>query len=144
MFPEITVNGTDKKVQYILATYSNEDVKDEELRRFLHFFGQSNRDKDERDLSGSIVQATLLLNSDIIKKKVSTDVEGSRVHKLLRKSPPLTNEEFVEELFLGTLSRFPTQQETEIGVEMLEKYRDRGAEDLQWALLNKLDFVFNY
>ena len=144
VFPEITVNGTDKKVQYILATYSNEDVKDEELRRFLHFFGQSNRDKDERDLSGSIVQATLLLNSDIIKKKVSTDVEGSRVHKLLRKSPPLTNEEFVEELFLGTLSRFPTQQETEIGVEMLEKYRDRGAEDLQWALLNKLDFVFNY
>ncbi len=144
VFPEISINGTDKKVKYVLETYSNEDIEDTEIQRFLHFFGQTNRDKDEPDLSGSIVQASLLLNSDLIKKKISAGTEGSRAQRLLTKTPPLTNQELVDELFLATLSRFPTQEELKLSVNMLKKYRDRGVEDLQWALLNKLDFMFNY
>ena len=144
VFPEIAISGTDKKTKHVLATYSNEDIKDTEMRRFLGFFGQSNRDKEDRDLSGSIIQASLLLNSDIIKKKVSAQTEGSRVQTLLNSETALTNRELVEELFLATLSRFPTDKEIKLSSEMLEHYRDRGAEDLQWALLNKLDFLFNY
>ena len=144
VFPEIAIQGTDKKVKYVLAAYSNEDIKDTEMRRFLDFFGQSNRDKEDRDLSGSIIQASLLLNSDIIKKKVSARTDGSRVQTLLNSETALTNRELVEQLFLATLSRFPTDEEIKLSSEMLERYRDRGAEDLQWALLNKLDFLFQY
>jgi hypothetical protein len=144
VFPEIPIQGTGRKAKYILETYSNADISDPELRRLLDFFGQSDRDKVDREFSGSILQTSLLLNSDILKKKVLATTEGSRVQKLLRKEPPLANRELVEELFLATLSRFPTEEETDYCNKMLQRYRDRGAEDLQWALLNKLDFVFNY
>ena len=149
VFPEISISGTNKKVKYVLETYSSEDCcsaleTDTGMRRFLDFFGQSDRDKKERHLSGSIIQASLLLNSDVIQKKISAHTEGSRVQQLLAKTPALANRELVEELFLSTLSRFPTEAEMELSVKMLEQYRDRGAEDLQWALLNKVDFIFNY
>ena len=144
VYPEIAIEGTDKKVKYVLQTYSSTDIKDTEMKRFLDFFGQTNRDKEERDLTGSIIQASLLLNSDIIKKKVSAKTERSSVRELLSKTPPLTNRELVEELFLATLSRFPAEEEMRLCVEMLAEYRDRGAETLQWALLNKLDFMLSY
>jgi hypothetical protein len=31
-----------------------------------------------------------------------------------------------------------------LAVTWLEADRKQGAEDLQWSLLNKLDFIFNY
>jgi uncharacterized protein DUF1553/uncharacterized protein DUF1549 len=142
IFPEIPVAGT--KVSRILQTYSNEDIADPEVRRFLAFFGQSNRDRKERETTGSIVQTSLMLNSDLIKKKISAAIPGSTLNQLLAKDPSLPNETLVEELFLQTLSRLPTPQETKVCVKTLEVLRDKGAEDLQWALVNKLDFLFNY
>ena len=144
VFPEIAISGTDKKVSYVRDTYSSEDITDTEMKRFLHFFGQSNRDKQERDLRGSIVQATLLLNSDLIRNKVLRTAEGSRVAELLCAESPLSTAQLVEELFLATLSRFPIEGELAIAVEMLEENVEDGTEDLQWALLNKRDFIFNY
>jgi hypothetical protein len=47
-------------------------------------------------------------------------------------------------LFLSTLSRFPSRDEIATSVKHIEKYRDQGVEDLQWALINKLEFVVNY
>ena len=144
MFPELAINGTDKKVSYVRDTYSSEDITDTEMKRFLSFFGQSNRDKQERDLAGSIVQATLLLNSDLIRNKVLRTTVGSRVAELLCAESPLSTAQLVEELFLATLSRFPTEGELGVAEEMLSKNVEDGAEDLQWALLNKRDFIFNY
>jgi hypothetical protein len=144
VFPELAINGTDKKVSYVRDTYSSEDITDTEMKRFLSFFGQSNRDKQERDLRGSIVQATLLLNSDLIRNKVLRTTEGSRVAELLCAESPLSTAQLVEELFLATLSRFPTAGELALAEEMLGENVEDGAEDLQWALLNKRDFIFNY
>jgi len=144
VFPEITVAGTETKVKFALQCHSSEDIRDPEIKKFLTFFGQSNRDRKERDLIGSIVQTCLLLNSELVKKKVSAAIPGSTLQQLLSKDPPPSNEAMVEELFLSTLSRFPTRDEVQLGVKALERYRDKGAEDLQWALLNKLDFMFSY
>ena len=52
--------------------------------------------------------------------------------------------EVVDELFLATLSRPPTADERALAESWLAEHRREGAEDLQWSLLNKLDFVFNY
>ena len=90
------------------------------------------------------MQATLLLNSDLIRNKVLRTTEGSRVAELLCAESPLSTTQLVEELFLATLSRFPIDGELAVAVEMLEKNVEDGAEDLQWALLNKRDFIFNY
>jgi hypothetical protein len=117
---------------------------DKELRRFLDFLGQSNRLTKEPGSKGSVVQASMMMNSDVVKRKVLTSTEGSRVGELLSKVPPLSNERIVEELFLATLSRFPTREETTAAVRHIEAQRDKGVEDVHWALLNKLEFVVNY
>ena len=128
----------------MLETYSHEDIEDPAIKQFLTYFGQSDRQVDDPATDGSIIQASVLLNSDIVKKRVLPSTENSRVGALLGKTPLPRNEEIVEELFLSTLARFPSEEERMICVEQLQKRRDRGAEDIQWALLNKLEFLFNY
>ena len=114
---------------------------DKELRRFLDFFGQSNRITRQASTKGSVVQASMMMNSDVVKRKTLASTEGSRVSELLSKTPALPNEKIVEELFLATLSRYPTEQEMATGVSHVAMHRDKGVEDLQWALLNKLEFM---
>jgi hypothetical protein len=134
----VTGNG----VGYIMDTGS--PPGDAELKRFLDFFGQSNRITKQAESKGSIIQASLMMNSDLIKRKVLAATEGSRVRGLLNRQPPASNREVVEELFLATLSRFPTEQESATSVRHIEHYRGQGVEDLQWALINKLEFIVNY
>jgi uncharacterized protein YukE len=117
---------------------------DGELKRFLDFFGQSNRITKQATSKSSVIQASLMLNSNLVKNKVAMTTEGSRVNQLLGKLPPPSNQQIVEELFLSTLSRFPSSDEIAKSVKHIEKYRDQGVEDLQWALINKLEFVVNY
>jgi hypothetical protein len=53
----------------------------------------------------------------------------------------------VEELYLTFFARFPTTDETAVGVKHLKKYannRRAAAEDLAWALLNSTEFLFNH
>ena len=146
VFPEIPILGTNIKVKYVMQTRSPEDSSREkldEIGRFLASFGQDSRSRGVKSLEGNMIQASLLLNSKIVKDQVKA-VPGSRLHKLLNQEPALTNQQLVEELFLATLSRFPTAEEKEVAMDQIQRHRDRGAEDVLWALLNKLDFVFNY
>jgi hypothetical protein len=83
-----------------------------------------------------------MMNSKIIKEKVEAR-PGGRLHQLLHQEG-LTNEQLAEELFLATLSRFPTPEEKALAVKQIQDYRTQGAEDVMWALVNKLDFLFNY
>jgi len=124
-------------VTAVLDTYgvSDQGKPDPKLRAFLDL---------QKGDKGSIVQASLMLNSDVIKEKIMPSPEGSRVRSLLNKTPLLSNKQLAEELFLATLSRYPTKKELAIAVKHLEDYRDKGAEDLQWALINKLEFQVNY
>jgi hypothetical protein len=146
VFPEIPVSGTNLKVKYVVQTRSPEDIRGGELTeiwRFLGSFGQDNRSRTIKSLKGNIIQASLMLNSRVIKDRVKAKAE-SRIRKLLDQEPPLTNEQLVEELFLAALSRFPSAEEKDLAVQQIREYRTQGVEDLMWVLLNKLDFVFNY
>lgn len=142
VFPDIKVSGTDIKVKYVMQTRSPDDL-DGDLGRFVGSFGQSNRSRAVKSLQGNMNQAALLLNSKVVKEKIKA-TPGSRLQKLLAQDPPLTNDQLVEELFLSVISRYPTAEEKQVAVAQLEKYRNAGAEDLLWALFNKLDFIFNY
>jgi hypothetical protein len=145
VFTPINVAGVGKKVKYVMDTYGPNDVGDSGMRQFLDFFGQSNRKTALPEVRpGSLIQASLMLNSDIVKSRVKATTEGSRVQILLAKEPPLTNDRLVEELFLSTLCRMPDEDEKKTSAAFLEQYRDKGLEDLQWSLINKLEFLFNY
>jgi hypothetical protein len=98
-----------------------------------------------------MMQAGMLLNSEFVKKRIMASTEGSRVNKLLQDYPPWTWRNMadnptmiVEELYLATLSRFPTEEELRRSLEHLNEHRDIGVEDLQWALINQPEFVLSW
>jgi cytochrome c553 len=117
---------------------------DAELRQFLDVFGQSNRNTKLADTRVTAVQAALLMNSDLVKQKVSAKTEGSLVHTLTHKDPPLSGDRMAEELYLATLSRFPTAQEAAGAAAHIDQHGVQGAEDVQWALINRPEFIVNY
>jgi uncharacterized protein YbgA (DUF1722 family) len=138
-FPEI---GQHRKAKYVLQARSPEELG-KEIGSFLTSFGQSDRLNSVKSLKGTMVQASLLLNSKIVKEKVKAK-RGTRLYGLLNQEPPLSNEQIVEQLFLSVLSRYPRSAERQMAVNQIEKYRTRGGEDVLWAMLNKMDFIFNY
>ena len=120
----------------------------EPLRSFLNAFGQSSRAEKQAETSVSTVQAALMMNSDVVKQKISTKTKGSLVHSLIQ--PPKEgarkrrNYEIVEELYLATLSRYPNDDEMVAAVSHIREHGEKGVEDVQWALVNKLEFIINY
>jgi uncharacterized protein DUF1553 len=50
----------------------------------------------------------------------------------------------IQQMFLATLTRYPTERELSLIMQRRTGPRYQWLSDLQWALLNKLDFTFNY
>jgi hypothetical protein len=107
----------------------------------MKIFGQSNRDEMPKKTPASSLQAMLLMQSKIVTDRVLA-MGGTRVEALLKETA--TNPELADRLFLATISRKPTAQEREVAIQALDKDRRRGAENLQWALINSPEFIFNY
>ena len=144
VFADFSVAGTGEKVKYMLQTRDPSDLGGkelEEVRSLVSAFGQSNRDQGEKNLAGTMVQASALLNSSFIKERVRAD--KGRLAALMKMDPPASNEAVVAELFLATLGRLPAPNEKAVALAQLRQYREAGAEDLLWSLLNKTEFLFN-
>jgi hypothetical protein len=142
VFDEIPITYSDKKVKYVMQTYSPDDVTGP-MRQLMQFLGQGNRDSVEKDTSGSIVQASALLNSKFVKERIKIQEQG-RLAKLLNQDPPLSNQEIVEEVFLAFLARLPRPDECNVALETLRERHSQGLEDLAWSLINKPDFILNH
>ena len=63
--------------------------------------------------------------------------------ELIAQQPPLGDDQLVEELYYRFLSRPPAEEETAKARELVAENRRQGLEDLQWLLMNKLEFIFN-
>ncbi len=89
------------------------------------------------------LQAMLLMSAGVVNGRVLAE-NGSRVQQLLESGIP--DDQVVDELYLSTLSRWPTAAEKESSLRDFEfgKDRKRAAQDLQWALLNGVEFVLNH
>ncbi len=111
---------------------------------FLDSFLRGNRDGQPRRSDGSVTQALQLMNNSFVvsRARVSGSAQsGSLAARVLGYGDP----QLVDALFLSVLSRYPTEEEKRVALEALAS-GDRRArvEDLQWALYNKVDFIFNY
>jgi hypothetical protein len=113
------------------------------VAQFLNAFGRGDRDQTRRDSSASSMQALTMMNNTFVMNRIHNANAGSTVQTLLRQtSDPLG---IIEAMYLSTLNRFPTSDEVTIGVSVMRRLgNQRGAESLQWALLNKLEFLFSY
>ena len=146
IFPSIPISDSNVKVGYVMQARSSEDLRGKELEPLhllLASFGQADRDKTDRDLAGSTVQAAALLNSEFVKEGVKIK-ENGRLSKLLNHNPPLSNPEIVEEMFLAFLARPPRPPEAAIAIKALEERHNQGLEDLAWSLINKTEFLYDY
>jgi hypothetical protein len=146
VFSSIPITETNLKVKYVMQTRSSEDLAGHELeplRLLLATFGQADRDKTDRDLTGSTVQAAALLNSKFVKDRVKVQ-ENGRLYKLLNHDPALSNRQIVEEAFLAFLGRPPRPAEMAVSIRTLEERHQQGLEDLAWSLINKPEFLYDY
>ena len=140
---------------------------DTETAEFLRAFGQQSRDEMPSRTPTSALQAMLLMNSQVVLDRVKAE-GNSRVERLLAgraedrvlaadaiaaatgKPPAQRDVEaavdrgLVKRIYLATLSRNPLPAEMDIALTALAKGREQGLENLQWALLNKPEFLFNY
>ncbi|HYR29517.1 MAG TPA: DUF1553 domain-containing protein, partial [Thermoanaerobaculia bacterium] len=109
--------------------------------RFLDSFGRGNRDDVMRTNDSAISQALALMNESLITTRVKRATRGSTVERVLTTTTDPGS--IVDQLYLATLSRKPTAAEREASVGFLAggNLTDR-TEDLQFILLNTLEFVF--
>ena len=112
-----------------------------DLKYLLRTFGQSTRRNPPKPAAGSLLQPLVLMQTSVVADRVKAG-DDSRVQRLLDSYQD--NERVVEELFLATLARKPSTAEQEIALDELSNDRVRGAENLQWALINNVEFFFNY
>jgi Protein of unknown function (DUF1553)/Protein of unknown function (DUF1549) len=113
------------------------------VAQFLNAFGRGDRDQTRRDSSGSSLQALNMMNNTFVMNRIHNANNGSTVQQLLRQTPdPLA---IIEGLYLATLNHFPSPEEITIAASVMRRLgNQKGAESLQWALLNKTEFLFSY
>jgi hypothetical protein len=110
------------------------------LAAFMKAFGHSNRRTVARPPIASPLQPIIMMQSPFVGERVMAG-NGSRVEKLLKTEP---DAKVVEQLFLATISRVPTPGEKDYALSALAKDRVKGAENLQWSLLNLAEFLYNF
>jgi len=90
----------------------------------------------------SAVQAMLMMTAPAVVDRVGNR-SSSRLQQLL--AARKNDKDLIEELFLSTLSRRPRPEELDVASGILrDGNRTERAEDLQWALLNTVEFLLNH
>ena len=112
---------------------------------FLELFGRPSRDtglESERNNRMTAAQRLHLLNSSHIQRKI----EQSRMIQY-QTSGNKTPREIATGIYLGILSRFPTEEEMKTVEAYAEAAKGKGREaavDLAWALLNSAEFLHRH
>jgi hypothetical protein len=111
----------------------------------LNSFLRGNRDTIPRSSDASILQRLTTMNDTFVTSR--TKVAASP--ELLTVSKITDNNAVVEELFLTFISREPTATESAAALAYLKTAttttaRNSAIEDLAWALVNKIEFLYSY
>ena len=82
-----------------------------------------------------------MMRSPVVNDRVLA-AKDSRVQRLLDSYKE--NDKVVEELFVATISRPPLPAEKSLALAAMEKNRIEGEQNVQWALLNLSEFLYNF
>lgn len=113
---------------------------------FLNVFGRPARTHPcdcERSQEPSIVQVLHLMNAPEIQRQISERHGRARALAESDRTP----KQIIEELFLAAYARLPTAKEEATALQSFERAgpdRTRATEDVLWALINTMEFVFNH
>jgi hypothetical protein len=130
-------------VQWAMQLPDTREPTNNAVTAFLNAFGRGDRDVNPRRFDGSVLQGLTLMNNNFVMQKIHNANAGSRVRTLLQtNTDPAT---IIRQLYLHTLSRPATDAEVNALVPTyLQLGNPAATEDLQWVLLNRLQFLFNY
>jgi hypothetical protein len=107
---------------------------------FMSNFGRGNRDDVMRTNDTAISQALSMMNDPVITQRVRRTNNSTVQQILASTSDPAV---IVDKLYLATLSRHPTAAERTLAVDYLRAGTlNERTEDLQFALLNSVEFLF--
>jgi hypothetical protein len=111
--------------------------------RFLDEFGRGDRDATARTNDTSIAQSLSLMNDPtVVVNRVHRNTANSTVAKVLASTTDPGS--IADQLYLATLSRRPTAAERQQAIAYLNSgVLAQKTEDLQWVLLNSLEFLFD-
>lgn len=142
------VEGFDKPLMYARQLPdTTEPRSDFNITYFLSQFGRGDWFNQPRNSTSTILQVLFLMNDNQMNYRTFASRDNSRstrVATLLASN--MSEDEMVRQLFVSTLGRTPSGDE----IAALQRNRvtratrEEWLADLQWALLNKLDFLFNY
>jgi hypothetical protein len=112
---------------------------------FLKIFGQPARETAcacERSSDSNLSQALQMINGPLVHGKLRNAKNAARLQAAAGKK----DAEIVTELYLAALSRKPNDDELKAAVDFLSRSenRDRGLEDVCWAILNTNEFLFQH
>jgi hypothetical protein len=118
-------------------------VRDPHLAHIFRIFGRPARTATcdcERSMEPAVPQTLFLMTDEKLLQKIG----AGRLGALLTGSK--SDAEIVEELFLATQSRFPTDKEKAAALAHLHEKKDRrkGFVDIVWALINTREFILNH
>lgn len=110
------------------------------LQQFVIAFGTDEGD-EATTFNGTIPQALMMMNGDLVGNAISAE-KGSYLREALE--APGSDSVKIRNLYLATLSRYPSSREISMASRLLRGTRDKlGAyQDLFWALLNSNEYIF--
>ena len=122
-----------------------EQRKREHLRKFLFLLDNGEMEEIEA-FNGTVPQALMMINGDMVNDSASHEEHGSFVKYVLEKwRAPADRLEYI---YLNVLSRLPTAKEKTYFQRYMERSlygnKDLAYEDLYWVLLNSAEFSLNH
>jgi hypothetical protein len=110
------------------------------LQQFVIAFGTDEGD-ETTTFNGTIPQALMMMNGDLVGNAVSADKGGYLREALAGETKDTAR---VQKLYLATLSRYPNSREISTARKLMGGSRDplSAYQDLFWALLNSNEFIF--
>ena len=122
-----------------------ERMKREHLKKFIFLLDNGEMEEIEA-FNGTIPQALMMINGNMVNDSASHEEYGSFVNYVLGKwREPIERMEYI---YLNVLSRLPTSKEKTYFQRYLERSlysdKDLAYEDLYWVLLNSAEFSLNH
>jgi len=141
----VSVNGASAPPIAWAMQYPDTTVNAGAGNNLLGAFLRGNRDNAQRSSAGSILQRLTTMNDSFVTNRVK--VSASPVLQTVSKMAD--NTAAVNELFLAFVSRSPSADEQAKAMAYLAAAttpaaRNSALEDLAWALVNKIDFLYSY
>lgn len=122
-----------------------ENMKREHLEKFLFLLNNGEMEEIEA-FNGTIPQALMMINGNIVNDSASHENRGSFINYVLEKwRAPADRLAYI---YLNVLSRLPTAKEKTYFQRYMERslYRNKALayEDIYWVLLNSAEFSLNH